>query len=755
VYLALSVVVQRDLVRGGLGTRIYHQNMLGQDCLLHAWTLAWDQHALATAPSNLLDANIFHPERGTLLYSDHLLGLALLTAPLRLATDAPLLVHNLLVVAAPALDALALYALVAALTGNAVAAFVGGLVYGFAPLRFAADACQIQMTAAWWLPLMLLGGLRAVRGSRRWGIVAGCALLGQGLSGIYLTAYFLPFLAIAHVVWWWRHPFARARGGWTALVASEAGAALLLLPTALAYREVQAHLNLSRSPFLNAILSLHWSQLGDHVPAIGLGLLAVLAVVRRRDLPPAFRAEHGLFLTILLGAILFGLGPAMPLPFGLGTIPGPYRLLVELPGFTALRVPARMLHVSLLGASVLAAGGVLVLQQVARRRPVSIALAALIALGIESPPRALRTDPMLAPARMDPVYRWLARQPPTVIVELPVDPFLLGGIVRQYASTLHWQPSLTGVSGIQPTMYPYMARRLEGFPAPGVIADLVALGVEHAIVHERRVPPAMRTALDAAEREGRLLKRRWASDGAVVYSLRPSLEPSTVRPAGHALERRGWRVTATASGGLAGRVADEDPATAWRPWADLDASVQRAWYEATPLLDRWKAFLDTVPATLTIDLGGPTRVTGVRLALGGSDPMMLPELRLGVSADADTWTTLPVRPFPDVRALVRHAARMPVAAVLPTPTLVRYVRIEVGAFDASVGDVEVYGDASRDVGAAGRRRRALRESYGTTRGSPNPVRSARAGVPGGLVTRSTSSTSVPAQRVRSTSTSVQ
>jgi hypothetical protein len=695
LYLAASVVVQRDLVRDGLGTHVYQQNMLGQDCLLHAWTLAWDQHALATSPRTLADANSFHPERRTLLYSDHLIGLALLTAPLRLATDDPLLVHNLLVLAAPALDGLAVHALAVALTGSPVAAMVGGLVYGFAPLRFSADACQIQMTAAWWLPLMLLGGLRAVRGSRRWGVVAGVALLGQGLTGIYLTAFFLPFLALAHLLWWRRHPFARARGGWTALLASEVAAGLLLLPTALAYRAVQEHLNLSRSPFLNAILSLHWSQLDDHVPAIGLGLLVALAVARPASLPAVMRAERGVFLTILFGAILLGLGPAIPLPFGLGTIPGPYRLLVELPGITALRVPARMVHVALLGASVLAAGGVLVLRQLTGRRPIPIALVALVALGIEGPPRALRTQPIVPPARMDPVYPWLARQPPRTIVELPIDPFLLATQIRQYASTVHWQRSLNGVSGIQPPVYPYMAKRLESFPAPGVVGELVALGVELAIVHTRSVPPPMRAALDAAERERRLLKRRWAGGSTVVYSLRPSLDPPTIRPAGRALERRGWRVTANISPSFAPRVADDDPATGWRPWGDLNESVQRAWYEPTPILERWKAFLDATPATLTIDLGATAPVTSVRLTLGGSDPMMLPELRLGVSVDADTWITLPVRPFPDVRSLVDDAARIPVAAVLPTPTLVRYVRLEVGALDSQVGDVVVF---ASDVG---------------------------------------------------------
>src|SRR5262245_45000768 len=61
------------------------------DILLVAWALAWDVHALATAPLHLLDANIFHPAAASLASADHFLGNLPLSAPVQLVGGNPLL----------------------------------------------------------------------------------------------------------------------------------------------------------------------------------------------------------------------------------------------------------------------------------------------------------------------------------------------------------------------------------------------------------------------------------------------------------------------------------------------------------------------------------------------------------------------------------------------------------------------------------------------------------------------------------------
>ncbi|HEY7139832.1 MAG TPA: hypothetical protein VIE44_07030, partial [Methylomirabilota bacterium] len=82
------------------------------DPLLTTWILAWDVHALATAPLRFFDANMFHPHRQTLAYTEHLVGLVPLVAPLRLLGAPPLLAHNVLWLATFPLTGLAMFWLV-------------------------------------------------------------------------------------------------------------------------------------------------------------------------------------------------------------------------------------------------------------------------------------------------------------------------------------------------------------------------------------------------------------------------------------------------------------------------------------------------------------------------------------------------------------------------------------------------------------------------------------------------------------------
>ncbi|MFP5379909.1 MAG: hypothetical protein ACLGHP_09210, partial [Vicinamibacteria bacterium] len=77
---------------GAPGTRLLSDDPDGH---LYVWTMAWNAWALATQPLGLFDANIFHPERLTLAYSENLIGTGLFAAPVLWLTDNPVLALNL------------------------------------------------------------------------------------------------------------------------------------------------------------------------------------------------------------------------------------------------------------------------------------------------------------------------------------------------------------------------------------------------------------------------------------------------------------------------------------------------------------------------------------------------------------------------------------------------------------------------------------------------------------------------------------
>src|SRR5947207_1540284 len=64
------------------------------DPLFTAWTLDWDYYA-TTHRLPLFDAPIFHPDKSTLAFSEHMYGIAMLFFPLFALGIPALTIHNL------------------------------------------------------------------------------------------------------------------------------------------------------------------------------------------------------------------------------------------------------------------------------------------------------------------------------------------------------------------------------------------------------------------------------------------------------------------------------------------------------------------------------------------------------------------------------------------------------------------------------------------------------------------------------------
>ncbi len=218
------------------------------DPVLTTWIFAWDVHALGTTPLRLFDANMFHPHRGTLAYTEHLLGLVPLAWPVRLLGAGPVLAHNVVWLATFPLTGLALFWLVRHLTGHAGAATLAAVLYAFSHFRFG-QLGHIQILSHQWLPLMLLGLHRAAESGGRWrdvALAAGAFAL-QALSSGYQG--FFAAIAGALFVAWLALPSTRPPLGRLIARGALAGAlvALLLLPFFLPYRFVRDDVRLTRN----------------------------------------------------------------------------------------------------------------------------------------------------------------------------------------------------------------------------------------------------------------------------------------------------------------------------------------------------------------------------------------------------------------------------------------------------------------------------------------------------------------------------
>jgi hypothetical protein len=238
-YAAVTIVLGRDVL-GGLSTALASDS---GDPLFTATLMYWNAtHVPLTEAWWQLP--MFHPVRDTLAFSEHLLGLSVITTPLYRLTGDIFLTYNATMLLTYPLCATTMWLLVRRLTGSAAAAFVAGLAFGFAPYRVA-HLPHVQMLAVFWAPLVLLG-LHAYleTGRRRWLALYGVSWLLQAATNNYLLVL-LTFLVGLWVLW-----FAVARGAWarTAGIASATlVAALPLVPIVYRYLTTHAHHGFFRS----------------------------------------------------------------------------------------------------------------------------------------------------------------------------------------------------------------------------------------------------------------------------------------------------------------------------------------------------------------------------------------------------------------------------------------------------------------------------------------------------------------------------
>jgi hypothetical protein len=653
------------------------------DPLLNAWILWWNA---STVPFTAAwwNAPAFYPAEGVLAFSDNLFGLTPIASPVIWLTGNVQLAYNLTFVLTFVLSALGGYALCAALTDRRDAAFVGGLLFGFAPYRID-QVHHLQVLASFYMPLALVGLHRYVTtGQRRWLVLFGTAWLLQGLTNGYHLVFFsilvagwlawflpwrrasmvravavawaLPALATAPVLLRYReihhaYGFTRpleeiARFGadltsllsaprglvvWQALNVFErpegalfpgvAGVLLVLAGVIVARTNVSGRtaarwasaglvacaalfgtvaVLAARAPWRTTFGVWQISSHDAERPALvaALCLLAAAAISPRVRSAVRRRSPFAFYALAAAAAWVLCLGPQPTLLGEPALSSAPYDWLLMIPGLDALRVPPRFAMVMALCLSTAGALAFARLAQAASRTVRVALMAVVVAIAVgDTWTGGLALDPQPRAAALQ------RRELPGPVLELPMgDPIADALVMYRHIASSH--PVVNGYSGHFPAWYARLHDGLER-REPEWLEALGALGVTQIVIGRFvRDAPAWQQYLASSA----TLVEQDASHS--IYRLRSP--PDRTRPLGPPLPIAS--VHATVNPDMTPALTDGD------------------------LRSRWHSNAQDGAEALTIDLGAPSRVGAVALALGpfhGDAPI---DLAIELSADGLAWT---------------------------------------------------------------------------------------------------------------------
>jgi hypothetical protein len=505
------------LATGALGRSLWahlDDSIIGPgdlDNFYYAWSFWEFRRALLAGRPPGITNDVYGQASSIPIFSEGFLD-HLVAVPLQ-SFLTPVGAYNVTVLLSFPLAAMAMYLLASAFTRSWPACFVAGLIFGFSTYHLARAMGHLGLANVEMLPFCAwcLVAFRR-RPSGRTAVLGG---VGAGLvpwASIYYVAYFLLPLALVFLAFGLvREPGWFAQSRHVALLGLSAGVgALVAMPSLIDYplltsanlaavhaqasrwqlRLLSANLGALVLPDpSNPLLGARLSALFPKTPGVpersqflgypGLLLAVVAVVARRRDQAVIT------WLAVALAGILLALGPGLrvgdhllaPLPF--------YDALYGWPLLDDFRAPNRLLVLTLVAMSVLAALGVaaLLLRLPSRgpwRSGAGVAVVAVVAAGL-APNLMFGYGLASIPVQVPGLYRALAAAPDDgTVLEIPS-----GAGSAQYFQTVTGKRLATGVvprlpdpAAIQLQNVPYYPALAVGWRPPGSDLAPAAAGAD-------------------------------------------------------------------------------------------------------------------------------------------------------------------------------------------------------------------------------------------------------------------------------------
>jgi hypothetical protein len=501
-----------------------HSRVDNGDYSLNVWAVDWVARTLPTDPAHLFDANIFHPARLTLAYSEPLILQGALAIPAVWLGVPPVLTYNLLILAGLALSGWAFALLVHRDTDSWIAGIVAGSAVAFNAHHLMRLA-HIQALHLELVPIVFFAIDRLLTTRRaRYAALLGASLALQATTSIYLLVFTGWAVACAWIARLpeWRHR-RREAAVWTAVAGITC--VLLLLPVLWPYAVLSRTQGMVRSvaeaerfastwtDYLYTGSRVHydwWSyrlkgSADANFPGLVVTGLAVFGL-----LGPAGRSPRArMWLAVVVGSVLLSVLPRFP---------GFAWLHEHVAPLGAIRCYSRAGQMALVGMAVLAGYGAARILGALRARRLALAIALVAAVNLEAlrAPLAYRDFPGIPS-----IYDVLRDEPQAVVIELPF--FGRGGFFGNarymiYA-TRHRHPLVNGYSGFAPPGLDATAETMRAFPGEAALDRMRALGVTHVVVHRNTPQMQRRRALMDASSALRLVAER---HGIAIYRVHPA-----------------------------------------------------------------------------------------------------------------------------------------------------------------------------------------------------------------------------------------
>lgn len=505
------------------------------DPSLNTWAMAWNAHSILTDPLNLFNANIFYPfTENSLALSEHLFANNIVSLPIIILTDNPILAYNAVFLISFILSGFGMFLLVHYHTEDRYSAFLAGTAFAFCVVRFS-HLGHLQLLSVQWTPLALLYLDKFLwRSNFKNFILFWLFYILQILSSWYSAVYITITVTLYLIYYFFRYSEVRKLIADRDFLYQTAIFILLtivvMIPFSLPYIHVAQEYGFIRSISESELFSAdvmdyfltppnnmlygdfskpiqegrNW---GEHslFPGLMVIILSIYGLLNKNR--PGIKtikqtiyqnkySAKGCFLLIGVVAFVMSLGPYFYF-FGQNTgIPLPYKFFYEtVPIFGSMRVPSRFGIIVMLSLSVLAGYGLAkLLRGLNTNKKIIISSLFTLFIILESLYIPLGVPTIQTGEDIPEIYRWLGQEEGEfAVVELPTGYFTPDGnnlhydTKYMYFSTYHWKKLVNGYSGFFPPYYIELLHHLQSFPSDESITRLEDVGVRYVIIHSAEI----------------------------------------------------------------------------------------------------------------------------------------------------------------------------------------------------------------------------------------------------------------------------